>query len=75
MAKLTGLDRHLIEKSRIYQWFMRLVLGAERLFGHNLQQRVHGTLQQNNIICMLVVSNRENLNRDRSSSWAMVSTF
>ena len=36
MAKINGLDGHLIEKFRKYQWFTRHVLGTERLFGHNL---------------------------------------
>ena len=36
MAKISGLDVHLIEKSGKYQWFTWLVLGMERLFRHNL---------------------------------------
>ena len=38
MATISGLDGHFSEKSRKYQWFTRLVLGMERLFGHNLHQ-------------------------------------
>ena len=35
MAKISGLDGHLVEKSSKYQW-LTLVLGTERLFDHNL---------------------------------------
>ena len=36
MAKITRLGGHLVEKSRKYQWFTRLVPGTERFFGRNL---------------------------------------
>ena len=36
MAKIIGLDGHLIEEFSKYQWFTRPILGTERLFGHNL---------------------------------------
>ena len=36
MAKISGFDSNFSEKSRKYQWFTRLVLDTERLFGHNL---------------------------------------
>ena len=37
MAKISGLDDRLTGESGKYQWFTRIVLGTERLFGHNLR--------------------------------------